>query len=139
MFLGGNMDEKFNLSALYDFGEKKVIPASDLVKSIGKLIYTKEDVEAVSDPLMKLFRKTFYEEQVRYDHFVSQLKEYFRDEYKWSPAKIKHQVGNLNKTLYKPYISYTKFRQYMGAAGLRIKRITCIVTKDDEYKTYEGE
>lgn len=76
------MSEKFNLSSLYDFGEKKVIPASDLVKSVGKLIYSKDDVEAVDDPLMKLFRKTFFEEQVRYDHFVSQLKEYFRDEYR---------------------------------------------------------
>ena len=132
------MTEKFNIKALYDFGEKKIIPASDLVKSVGKLIFTKEDVESATDPLMKLFRKTFYEEQIRYDYFKSKLREYYRNELRWPEKKVKHQIGNMNKTLYNNTISYTKFSQYMGAVGFRVRFMSCTIIKDDRYQTFSG-
>ena len=129
---------KFNIKALYDFGEKKVIPASDLVKVTGKLIFTKEDVENVSDPLMKLMRKVFFEEQIRYDYLKNKLREYYRDELRWPEQKVKHQITNMDKILYKNTLSFTKFSQYMAAVGFRVKYMSCTIIKEDEYQTFSG-
>lgn len=129
---------KFNIKALYDFGEKKVIPASDLVKVAGKLIFTKSDVENVTDPLMKLMRKVFFEEQIRYDYLKSKLKEYYRDELRWPDKKVKHQITNMDKILYKNTLSFTKFSQYMAAVDFRVKYMSCTIIKDEEYQTFSG-
>ena len=120
----------------YLFANKKILPASELVKNTGKLLYTEEQVKEVYDPLTVLFRKTMFEEKITKDYFLMKYREYCRDVLGMSPSKIQNQIGNAPKELYKSPLTYGKFKVYMEAVGFSIVEISIKTLKDGQYVNF---
>lgn len=122
----------------YLFANKQIVPASQLVKNTGKLLYTEEQVKEVYDPLTVLFRKTMFEEKITKDYFLFKYREYCRDVLGMSPAKVQNQIGNSTKELYKSPLTYGKFKVYMEAVGFSIVEMSIKTLKDGKYVTYSS-
>ena len=128
-----------NLDSKYIFTKKNILPASELVKSTGKLVYTAEQVNEINDLLMKLFRKILYDEKVTYDFLVFKYREYCRESLLLRPDQVQHKISNLPKTLYKTAMSFRSFKEIMESLGYPILKLTIQSMKDEQFIDFTSE
>ena len=128
-----------NLDSKYIFSKKNIMPASELVKNTGKLVYNTEQVDEINDLLMKLFRKILYEEKITYDYLVFKYREYCRESLMLRPDQVQHKISNLPKTLYKTAMSFRSFKEIMESLGFPILKLTVQSIKNEELTTFTSE
>ena len=129
----------FELNNKHIFAKSNILPASELVKKTGRLVYTEEQVQEVYDPLTRLFRKTLFNEGITLEYLKFKYREYCRDIRGLRPDQVQHQMTNLAKALYRGNLTFSMFKQLMESLGYPVVKLTVLTIKDDQMIEFNSD
>lgn len=101
-----------NLARAYEDG---AITDEDLekYKTIGKLLFTEDDISETSSILDRSLRRIFVSNKITFEYFKERYKRYH-------PNKTASDMGNLISSLKKGNITFNRFEEAVNTIGLTI-------------------
>ena len=113
---------------------KKIEP-KDLVPN-SEPLYTEQQILMTQCLLARQFRRICVDKRITYSQFVYLYKTYGKDVLDKPDKKLKEDINNLKRTLYRDTLTWKKFREFCTVLGIPVIQLSTLHTENGKLIKY---